>query len=244
MRIDLNLYLFLTVLMLASCSVNSKEQVTTESIAMSPNDDEWITLFDGSTTDGWRIFNGADLPANWVIEDGSLKSLGTGDDVGGDIIYGEREFTNFELKFDWKISEGGNSGVFYHVVEGDKYEAPYQNAPEYQVLDDIGFPEPIEDWQKVGADYAMYTIDSDKKRVKPAGEWNTSKIYFTEEKAEHWLNGEKLFEFVPWSEDWNSRKNNGKWKDYPDYGIAKSGFIGIQDHGSFIWYRNILIREL
>ncbi len=234
----------LATITLLGCS-SSKEKASSETTTGTQSViEKWTSLFDGSSTDGWRGYNATTLPANWIIEDGALKSLGTGGDLGGDIVYGNRQFDNFELKLEWKISEGGNSGIFYHVVEGDKYKAPYETAPEYQVLDDIGFPEPIEDWQKVGADYAMYVPDATKKKVKPAGEWNTSRIYFTEEKAEYWLNGQKLLEFVPWSEDWQTRRNSGKWDDYPDYGLAKTGLIGIQDHGSFIWYKNIMIREL
>lgn len=205
---------------------------------------EWITLFDGTTTEGWRGFNSQELPANWVIEDGTLKSLGTGGDIGGDIVFSEMEFENFELEVEWKISEGGNSGIFYHVVEGEQYDAPYQNSPEYQLIDNIGFEYPLEPWQSVGADYAMYAADSTKDFVRAANEWNDTKISFTPEKVVHWLNGEKLLEFVPWSEDWNDRKMTGKWKDFPDYGKAKTGLIGFQDHGSFIWFRNIRIRKL
>ena len=206
-------------------------------------EEEWITLFDGTSTEGWRGFNSSSLPENWVIEDGALKSLGTGGDIGGDIVYGAREFDNFELSLEWKISEGGNSGIFYHVVEGEKYKAPYETGPEYQVLDDLGFPDPLEDSQKLGSDYAMYIADPEKK-IKPAGEWNSSRIVFTEEKAEYWLNGEKTVEFVPWSEEWTKRRNSGKWDEYPDYGLARTGLIGIQDHGSFIWYKNIRIKDL
>lgn len=206
--------------------------------------EEWITLFDGSSTDGWRGFNQNSLPENWVIEDGALKSLGTGGDIGGDIVYGAQEFDNFELNLEWKIGEGGNSGIFYHVLEGEKYKAPYENAPEYQVLDDIGFPEPLKDWQMAGADYAMHPADPEKKIVKPAGEWNTTRIIFTPEKVEHWLNGQKIVEFKPWTEEWYAKRNDGKWDEYPDYGLAKTGLIGIQDHGSFIWYKNIKIKPL
>ncbi|MCO6492904.1 MAG: DUF1080 domain-containing protein [Phaeodactylibacter sp.] len=209
----------------------------------TPAEKEWIILFDGTSLEGWRGFNQEALPENWVVEDGTLKSLGTGGDIGGDIVYGTRAFEDFELSLEWKISEGGNSGIFYHVQEGEQYQAPYENAPEYQLIDDIGFPEKLEDWQQVGADYAMYPADPEKKIVKKAGEWNSSRIVFTKEKAEYWLNGQKVVEFVPWSDDWNRRRNSGKWDDYPDYGKARTGLIGLQDHGSVIWFRNIKIRQ-
>ncbi|WP_338029990.1 DUF1080 domain-containing protein [Fulvivirga sedimenti] len=246
-----NVYLLAIILLGFSACQNSQpaeeaEEEITEEAAM-PQESEWIMLFDGSSADGWRSYNGEPgLPGNWVIEDGALKSLGTGGntDIGGDIVYAPQEFDNFELSLEWKISEGGNSGIFYHVQEGEKYAAPYETAPEYQVLDDIGYPDPLEEWQKVGADYGMYVGDPEKKKVKAAGEWNTTRIIFTPEKVEYWLNGEMLITFVPWSDDWKERKAAGKWKDYPDYGEFKSGLIGLQDHGDLAWYRNIKVKEL
>ena len=111
-----NLVLLLIVL-LVSCE--SKKAAQEQETTTDP-DDGWITLFDGTSTEGWRVYNGTSLPANWVVEDGSLKSLGTGNNLGGDLVYGARTFDYFDLTFEWKISEGGNSGVFYHVVEDER----------------------------------------------------------------------------------------------------------------------------
>lgn len=236
--------LILTSAVLAACGGSEKKVAAEEPPATTSKAEEWLILFDGTSTEGWRGYNMDSLPANWVIADGALKSLGQGGDIGGDIVYGATEFDNFELSLEWKISPGGNSGIFYHVLEGEQYKAPYENAPEYQVLDDIGFPTPLEAWQKLGADYAMYPADTTQKVVKPAGTWNTSRILFTEDLAQYWLNGKKVVEFDPWSEDWLARRNSGKWDQYPDYGKAKSGLIGLQDHGSEIWFKNIKIKRL
>jgi len=105
-------------------------------------------------------------------------------------------------------------------------------------------PELLQDWQKTGADYAMHTADESQKQLNPVGEWNSSKIVFTQEKVEHWLNGKKLLEFEPWSKDWKAKKNSGKWDNAPDYGKFKTGYIGLQDHASPIWFRNIKIKRL
>jgi len=238
---------FLVVLLplfLGSCTTNSEKASTKDKpLSKEKAKDEWQWLFDGTSTNGWRGFNSDKLPEGWVLEEGTLKSLGRGDDIGGDIVYGAKEFENFELSIEWKISKAGNSGIFYHVQEGEKYHAPYENAPEYQLLDDIGYPDPLEDWQKLASDYAMYPAPADKP-IKPAGEWNTSRIVFTQEKATYYLNGQKTVEFVPWSDDWQQKRETGKWKDFPDYGKAKKGLIGLQDHGSFIWFKNIKIKEL
>jgi hypothetical protein len=204
----------------------------------------WMLLFDGVNSDVWRSFNGDSLPSNWTVEDGALKALGhDGGDIGGDIVFGPMEFEEFELEFTWKIAPGGNSGVFYHVLEDPKYKAPYETGPEYQVIDQLGFADPLEDWQSLAADYAMYVPDLEGV-VKPAGEWNHSRIVFSENGASYWLNGKKTVEFIPYSEDWNTRRNSGKWDAFPDYAKSKKGLIALQDHGSEVWFKNIKIRQL
>ncbi|MCK4746180.1 MAG: DUF1080 domain-containing protein, partial [Bacteroidales bacterium] len=160
---------------------------------------------------------------------------------GGDIVT-VNEYESFILKWEWKLGPNGNSGVMYHVVEGEKYNAPYETGPEYQLIEDEDYDFELEEWQKTAADYAMY-VANDKKEVNTR-DWNSSKIVFREDKAEYWLNGEKVVEFVPWSEDWNQRRNSGKWDEFPDYGLAKKGYICLQDHGSKVWFRNIKIKEL
>lgn len=246
--------LAVAVLAVVSCKTDkkSKKAVSENSTAeIVTQADEWIHLFDGTSTDGWRAYNGEDLPPQWVIKDGVLtfdteKRTEEERKGGKDIIYATEEFDNFELRWEWKIPEGGNSGMLYHLKEGDW--GPPEVSPEYQMLDDLKWEEinkaSLEPWQKTGADYAMHLPDDNQKIIKPAMEWNTSRIIFTAEKAEHWLNGKKLLEFVPWSEDWEKRKNAGKWKDYPKYGTFKSGYIAIQDHDSPLWLRNIKIKKL
>lgn len=223
----------------------TSEPLAEENIQNSEQQEEWIYLFDGSNADGWRGYNSeGGLPEGWVVEGETLKSLGHGGDIGGDIVYADEEFGEFELSLEWKISEGGNSGVFYHVVEDEQYDAPYYTAPEYQIIDQKGFPEKLEPWQSIGADYGMYNPDYDEEDLKEIGEWNTSRIRFTEDQVTYWLNGEKTVEFDPWSEDWQKRKEEGKWSEFPDYGTARSGLIGLQDHGSNVWFRNIKIKKL
>ncbi|WP_341216244.1 DUF1080 domain-containing protein [uncultured Wocania sp.] len=243
-------FLAITII-LFSCKQNKKaEQEVTEQKIETKTDD-WIYLFDGSSLDGWRAYNGDVLPAGWIIKEGELtfdteKRTEANRKGGKDIIYAAEEFDNFELYWEWKIPEGGNSGLLYHIQEGDW--APYEVSPEYQMLDDLKWEEinnaTLEEWQKTGADYAMHVPDLSQKIVKPAMEWNTSRIIFTPDKVEHWLNGKKLLEFVPWSEDWETRKKAGKWKDFPKYGTFKSGYIAIQDHDSPLWLRNIKIKKL
>lgn len=217
----------------------------------SKKDSDWIYLFDGETTDGWRAYNGETIPDKWAAIDGNLTfdtelKLEEEWSGGGDIIYHKEQFEYFELYLEWKLPKGGNSGVFYHVQEG--YNAPYEISPEYQILDDDGWEEinnaKLESWQKSGADYAMHEPNINNKSLNPAGEWNSSRIIYTKEKAEHWLNGKLLLSFVPYSEDWYSKRNSGKWDDFPDYGKFKNGYIALQDHDTPIWFRNIKIKKL
>lgn len=262
-----NLTLPLLLLMLVACS-NEKntEQAETAAVeATSAAADEWIYLFDGSSTEGWRGYNADVLPPGWLVRNDELTydpSLASGQDYEGgkDIIYGAEEFDNFELYLEWKLPPGGNSGIFYHLKEG--FDSPPQVAPEYQLIDDenyaqlhdltaynnsLGYtekPEELKPLQSTGADYAMHPPDATQKVLHPTGEWNSSRIVFTPEKVEHWLNGKKLLSFVPWDEAWVEKKNSDKWKNSPDYGKFKTGYIGLQDHSSPIWFRNIKIKKL
>lgn len=205
--------------------------------------DGWELLFDGKSLDNWRDYNGEELTIPWFVENGTITAKGDGSDESGYIVT-KKQYENFILKWDWKIADEGNSGVLYHVVENPKFKVPYVTGPEYQLIDELNFPEPLEDWQKTAADYAMYTTDPAKTEIKPAGEWNTSQIVFDNGHVEHWLNGEKVVEFEAWTDDWHARKNSGKWENAPEYGLATKGAICLQDHGSAAWFRNVKIKEL
>ncbi|MDA9323926.1 DUF1080 domain-containing protein [Flavobacteriaceae bacterium] len=220
-------------------------------ISCEQNESEWIELFDGKSTDGWRAYNGEEIPKKWAAVDGELTfdtDLKLEEEWigGGDIIYYKEEFEYFELYLEWKLPKGGNSGVFYNVQEG--FQAPYAISPEYQLIDDIGWEEinnaKLEEWQKSGANYAMHEADLSKKQLNPAGQWNSSKILYTEKKVQHWLNGELLLEFEPYSKEWYLKRDSGKWDDFPEYGKFKKGYIALQDHDSPIWFRSIKIRKL
>ncbi|RKN80140.1 3-keto-disaccharide hydrolase [Ulvibacterium marinum] len=229
------------LMMLVSCKQQKKDiETRTASEEMVKENDNWISLMDASL---WRGYNEDTLPGNWQFKGDIIECFGKGGDIGGDIITKET-YDNFELSLEWKITDGGNSGIFYHVVEDTIYRAPYETGAEYQLLDDEGFPEPIEEWQKTGANYAMHEADKDKKMLKPVGEWNSSKIVFNKGDVEHWLNGQKIVTFNKFSDDWKAKRNSGKWNDYPDYGNTNDGYLGLQDHGAGVWFRNVKVRRL
>jgi hypothetical protein len=209
------------------------------------NADGWQLLFDGSSMNGWHGYNGGDTEA-WLIEDCALKTAGTEDNYGSHSrvdLTTDEEYTNFELAIDWKATTAGNGGLIYAVVEDPKYESAWMTGPEYQLLDDVGWPGELKPAQYSGSDYDMLAASEDKD-LKPVGEWNTTKLVVNGAHVEHWLNGGKVVEFERWSDEWKARRDASKWGEHKDYGLAETGRIVLQDHGSEFWFRNIKIREI
>ena len=196
---------------------------------------EWRPLFDGKTTGGWRGFRQARIPAGWTVLDGALTRTGE----AGDIVTVE-EFSNFELELEWKIAPGGNSGIHYRVTEED--DEMWMAAPEYQVIDDTGYPGSLAPSQKTGANYALHPPA--RNAARPAGDWNVTRIVVNGSHVEHWLNSVKVVEYELWSDDWNAWVLASKFKDHPRYGRARRGRIGLQDHGDWVAYRNVRIRQI
>jgi hypothetical protein len=208
----------------------------------------WALLFNGKDFTGWRQCNGTEMPKNWVIEDNAMKVFtGEGKNPGqgsnGDIIYANKKFKNFELSIDWKTEKMGNSGIFYNVREVPG-KAIYYAAPEVQVLDNVDATDNKIDSHLAGSLYDM--LPADPKTVKPSGEWNTIVISVKDGKVIHTQNGVKVCEYTLWTPEWDAMVANSKFKTFPGFteGIAKEGYIGLQDHGYAIWFRNIRIREL
>ena len=256
-RLYLFFCLFTLILVTHSCNSNTNSNETDENQPVAavepitPVDNQlteaeiaegWQLLFDGKSVDKWRIFK-RDTLAGWAVNDGELIALGEAglEGAGADIITKE-QFENFELTVDWKVSEAGNSGIFFNVVESEDYKSVYETGPEYQLIDDIGFPQALEDWQKSGANYAMHPAS--KPMSNPAGEYNTSKLTVDQGHVTHFLNGEKIVEYDLWTPEWENKVKEGKWKDFPGYGRAKKGHIALQDHGNQIWFKNIKIKVL
>ena len=208
----------------------------------------WVLLFNGKDFTGWRQCNGKAMPANWVLEDNAMKVFtGEGKNPGsganGDIVYGVKKFKNFELSIDWKASKAANSGIFYNVREVPG-QPVYYAAPEVQVLDNIDATDNKIASHLAGSLYDM--IAADPKTVKPAGEWNTIVIKMVDGKVTHTQNGVKVVEYTLWTPEWDAAVAKSKFKTFPGWteGISKEGYIGLQDHGYPVWFRNIKIREL
>jgi hypothetical protein len=240
------LALLFVLSILASCGSGTErtaeEEVRHNVLTEEEKADGWELLFDGRTTRGWRGFQKTDLTMDegWFAHQGTFAAAGTGSDLTGDIVT-ERKFSNFIFETEWRISEGGNSGIFYLVGEKN-YPAIYTTGPEYQLLDDLGYPENLENWHLTGANYGMHAPRD--APVKPAGEWNHTRITVNNGHVEHWLNGTKVVEYQMWTDEWKKLVASGKWAKYPEYGSYREGHIGLQDHGDRVWFRNMKVKEL
>lgn len=197
---------------------------------------EWRSLFDGSSLAAWRGYKSAEVPSGWRVADGTLMKEST----TGDIITRD-QFGDFELEFEWRIARGGNSGVFYRATE--EYDRIYWSAPEYQLLDDPNARDGRDRLTSAGSAYGLYPAPAGV--VKPAGEWNTTRIVARGAHVEHWLNDQKLLEYDLRSPDWEAKVKASKFGAWANYGRAKQGHIGIQgDHNGALAFRSVRIRAL
>ena len=228
-------------------STTSATSGTSNKLTPAEAADGWQLLFDGTTLTGWKRFNHDTIGPLWSVKDGAIvcdgSGLGEGSGTNRGSLHTTREFGNFDLVLDYKLSPGGNSGIIYHAVEDPKYTYDYETGPEYQLLDDAGWQGEIKDAQKAGSNYDMFPAPASKK-LNPAGEWNTARIVYRDGHVEQWLNGEKILEFDENSDDFRARYKQSKWKDYPDWNKFKTGVISLQDHGAPVYFRNIKIKEL
>ena len=244
--------LFASVLMLAGFQTayaqDADEASASDDMAMTDSlntlteeekADGWELLFDGETISHWRGFKQDSIPAGWTIDNGAIHF--TGEQQAGDLIT-QDEYDSFELELEWKISEGGNSGIMFHVTEDN--ERTYHSGPEMQVLDDAAHPDAQNGQDRLaGSNYALHP-PSNTEAVKPAGEWNKIRLVVDGQQVEHWMNGEKVVEYELGSDEWNELVAASKFGEMPNYGTAGSGHIALQDHSDPVWYRNIKIKQL
>lgn len=229
------LTLFVFVLFMTSETI-APSRADAQQTGKTDSGDQTIVLFDGKNLDQWRGYNDEAVGAGWKIEDGILKFDGSG---GGDIIT-RATFTDFELSFDWAVTEGANSGVMYKVGLGDS--APYVTGPEYQILDNDKHADGKSKLTSAASLYGLYAADVGKTR--PVGEWNTAKIVIKGNHIEHWLNDVRIVDAELGSDDWKERLAKSKFSDWEKFATLSTGHIALQDHGDEVWFRNIRIRPL
>lgn len=244
---------------MTGCLGGNKKAKTETAANTAEEDVNTIVLFDGTSLDGWRGYNRPDLPGKWSIEDGALKISGGGggeaqDKDGGDIIF-DRKFKNFELSFDWKVSKAGNSGIFYLAQELPG-KPIYVSAPEYQILDNINHIDAnlgVDGNRQSASLYDM--IPAKPQNAKPVGEWNTGKIIVFKGTVVHYQNDKPVLEYHLWTDQWNKMIDNSKFRKDGEFGDTyeyminvggenREGYIGLQDHGDDVWFRNIKVKIL
>jgi len=223
------------------------KEITINTLTEEEAEQGFILMFDGETTDGWRGYQLDSFPEQgWVIEDGALKVIGSGEGEaggGGDIIY-DRKFKDFHLKLEWKVSYAGNSGIFYLAQELED-EPIWKSAPEMQILCNEGHLDAnlgVDGNRQAGSLYDL--IPANPQNAKPAGEWNAVEVMVFKGTVVHKMNGEVVLEYHLGTPDWERMITNSKFKDFPEFGKYREGYIGLQDHGDDVWFRNIRIREL
>jgi hypothetical protein len=194
----------------------------------------WRLLFDGQSLHGWRGFMSEAPPAGWIVADGALVREGP----GGDLLTVD-QFGDFELRLQWRISEGGNSGIFFHVLPGG--EQVWETGPEMQLLDNARHRDGKDPLTSAGANYALHAPVRDVTR--PVGEWNDVALVVRGARVEHWLNGVMVVAYERWTPEWEALVAASKFVTMPGYGRARRGHIALQDHGDRVWYRSLRIRE-
>lgn len=203
----------------------------------------WKLLFDGKSTKGWKCYGKDAIGPSWVVADGALtlKEGPDGTMDGGDIMTKD-QYENYEFSIDWKISECGNSGIIFNVVEDEKYERTYHTGPEMQVLDNTCHPDAKIHTHRAGDLYDM--IACSEEVVNPAGEWNHVLIRINKGESTFTLNGTEVVSFTMFDDGWNKMIAESKFKDMPGFGKYKKGHIALQDHSDEVSYKNIKIKKL
>lgn len=240
-------------IVLANCKEkeNKEEVLATEDMSMENvkemDQNDWIVLFDGTSFDGWKGYMTDEMAANWKIEDGAMVFYPPAEKPEGESynIVSKQEFTNFVLSLEWKVSEGGNSGIFWGIKEDAKYGQPYETGPEIQVLDDERHPDAKNGTtHQAGALYDM--MAPSENVVKPAGEWNTCvlTVNYAEHKGSVSLNGTEIVTFPLDNAEWDEMVSKSKFATWEGFGKFHTGRIGLQDHGDVVAFRNIKIKEL
>lgn len=219
-----------------SFTSNNKQKDNT--LSSKEKKEGWILLFDGKSTGGWRSYQNKQTD-NWDVKNGELYCKTEGVTNRADLITANK-YENYELQIDWKIAPKMNSGIVYMVTEENG--ATYESGPEYQLIDDVGYPGKLSDKQLSGSNYDMHAPSA--KPAKPAGEFNHTKIIVNKGHVEHWLNGTRVVDYQLWTPEWEQAKANSKWKDVKSYGMSKAGHIALQDHGGGVAFKNIKIKPL
>ena len=242
--------LFVCLCFMVACNPAEKKQKETKTIQQVVTSEElkssndWTILFDGSSLDNWRGYLSEDIYPEWTIQDDAM--VFTPSNVGGKNIITKEKYTNFILSLEWKISEAGNSGIFWGVYEDEKFSEAYMTGPEIQVLDNEKHPDSFvgNGIHKAGSLYDL--IGYPAEDIYPAGEWNQCvlEVNQTANIARVTMNEKTTISFPLHGVEWEKMVTNSKFKDWEGFGKYRTGHVGLQDHSDQVSFRNIKIKKL
>lgn len=238
------------LLFITSCKekpAQEKTEIVQDQLKAGAPADEWEILFDGTSMNAWKGYRSDSVPSHWKIEDGAMVFYPPENGPEGESynLVSRKEYTNFVLSLEWKISEAGNSGIFWGIAENPKYGQPYETGPEIQVLDNQRHPDAANgDTHRAGALYDMVAPETDV--TKPVGEWNLCEITvdYKAKSGKVVLNGTEILSFPLGNEAWDAMVEKSKFNGWEGFGKFQTGKIGLQDHGDMVAYRNIKIKTL
>lgn len=230
----------------SACSSTKKavSQTQMNKLATQEQNDGWQLLFDGKTTNGWHTYNRDTVSKNWKVVDGALvmnpkeKTTRNMEDIITD-----KEYENYELSLEWRISKGGNSGIIFNVKEDPKFGNTYNTGLEMQVLDNIKAEDNKKENHLAGLLYDISGTDALSK-PKPAGEWNEARIMQNNGHLALYFNGVKTLDVQQGNDEWKGMIAGSKFKTWQDFAVSPKGKIAFQDHGYEVAFRNIKIKPL
>ncbi|MFC3196892.1 DUF1080 domain-containing protein [Parapedobacter deserti] len=232
------------IALFAACGSGQQAENSQGSGATAADEnDGWVSLFDGQTTNGWHTYLRDTVSAAWTAQDGELRfNPDVARDQRGDIVT-DGEYENFELELEWKISPGGNSGIIFGVHEDPKFNATYQTGIEMQILDNIDAADNKIENHLAGSLYDMIG-SKEVSQPKPVGEWNLAKIRKKDGQITLWLNDVQTADVTIGTAEWEQVLNASKFTDWEGFAKYPKGRIALQDHGDVVAFRNIRIKEL
>lgn len=242
----LSFKLLILIGIISACS--SSKQISNNgapnTLTQKEKNSGWQLLFDGKTTEGWHSYNKSFVTKNWKVEEGTLVMDPTEKKNGGsgDIVT-NNEYENYEFSTEWKISEGGNSGIIFNIKEDPKFAATYTTGPEMQILDNIKAADNKKENHLAGLLYDMRGTTS-LSNPKPVGEWNQARIIQKNGHLRFYFNGIETLNIQQGSEEWKTLVASSKFKTWPDFASSPRGKIAFQDHDHKVSFRNIKIRKL
>ncbi len=241
-------FIAIFLVVFAGCKLADKKTDEDAKVDVAETKNDWTPLLDGKTTAGWHTYGQESVGKAWNIDDSALHldasskaDWQTKD--GGDVVTND-EYGNFDLQLDWKISEGGNSGIMFYVQEDtSKYQYTWYTGPEMQVCDNDKNEDGKVYKSQAGDIYELFPTNA-VAYVNPAGQWNHVEIKADNGKLDLYMNDHHTLNTTIWDDDWKKNIAGTKFKDMSGFGTFKKGKIALQDHGADVWYKNIKIKEL